>query len=463
MRRSASVLLIALLLAAARTSDAQASPLWAIGGDAAIGTELGARARVFRLPDHLLVVERDAPFLKLVTADGRVRQQIGRLGGGPGEFRQPTAAYFDSARREVLVVDGAAVRVSVFAVGDSLRYLRSLTSPEPSLEGICRLRGRLFGLVRNAPTMLREFRIDSDRLIVLRSFAEPKTLHPLASVPALRNEASGSLHCDERQGELVVISRTLGEVHRIDPEGRRHTVHPLPGFAVMSMVASGGAFAAEIRQGDIFDVVANVVPRADGLGVVVARGMQTPQGRRIIGYLTYSLAARPPANAPPVEAWGQVAVVRGGVVCVQEEPIPTLAMFAADRCPSRSVAVASTRRHPAAGRPPVRRGTTPTPAPTPRATASQNIASPAAMYHPAPNIQKPPSTPPPRPPTTCAIGGRRISDSVSRTASVQARAGRSSSSARKRPVDTISSEFLRNWLRESAGNEPNHPGPGRSL
>ncbi|WKW12819.1 hypothetical protein Strain138_002129 [Pseudogemmatithrix spongiicola] len=335
MRLTVSISLIAALSAAAINCEAQSAPNWVVGGEEGEGTELGARARVFRLPNHLLVVERDAPFLKLVTPEGRVRQQIGRLGGGPGEFRQPSAVYFDLTRREVLVVDGAAVRVSVYSLGDSLRFVRSLTAPEPSLEGVCLLRGRLFGLVRNSATMLREFAVEGDRLVVKRAFAEPRSLHPLSAIPALRNEASGSLHCDTRHGELVVVSRTLGEVHRIDPEGRRHDVYALPGFAVMTMVANGGGFAAEIRQGDTYDIVSNLVSLADNLGIVVARGRMTPQGRRTVGYLTYTLAARTSVAAPPLEAWGQVGAFGAQVVCLQEEPIPTLAMFSGRRCPSR--------------------------------------------------------------------------------------------------------------------------------
>lgn len=335
VRLTGIIALIAALSGAASDCGAQTSPSWVVGGDDGIGTELGARVRVFRVPNHLLIVERDAPFLKLVTPEGRVRQQIGRLGGGPGEFRQPSAVHYDSTRREVLVVDGAAVRVSVFALGDSLRFVQSLSAPEPSLEGVCTLRGRLFGLVRNSATMLREFAVEGERLIVKRAFAEPKSLHPLSAIPALRNEASGSLHCDPRQGELVVVSRTLGEVHRIDPDGRRHEVSPLPGFAVMTMVASGGGFAAELRQGDTYDVVSNVASLGEGLGIVVARARMTLQGRRVMGYLTYRLDGRSAVVAPPLEAWGEVAAFGAQVVCLQVEPIPTLAMFAGRRCPSR--------------------------------------------------------------------------------------------------------------------------------
>jgi hypothetical protein len=329
------ITLVAFLHIAAVACAAQAAPAWTIGGEDAVGTELGARLRAFQLPNHLLIIERDAPFLKLVTADGRIRQQLGRLGGGPGEFRQPSAAYFDSTRRELLVVDGAAVRVSVYSVGDSLRFLRSLAAPEPRLEGICILRGRLFGLVRNAPMMLREFTVEGDRLVVKRAFAEPKSLHPLAAIPALRNEASGSLICDERRGELIVVSRTLGEVHRIDTEGRRHTIAALPGFATISLVVRDGMFAAEIRHGDTLDGVSNVVSLTDEVAVVVSRETQTPQGRRLVGYRTYAIDAQPASSPPMLRAWAQVGAFGSQVVCLRDEPVPTLAMFATQRCPSR--------------------------------------------------------------------------------------------------------------------------------
>jgi hypothetical protein len=316
-------------------SAAQRSPTWTVGGDDAVGTEIGNRVRVFRLPNHLLLIERDAPFLKLVTADGRVRQQIGRLGGGPGEFRQPSSVYFDSTRRELFVADGAAVRVSVYALGDSLRFLRSLTAPEPSLEGLCRIRGRWFGLVRNSATMLREFDVEGDRFVVRRAFAEPKSLHPLSAVPAVRNEASGSLICDERRGELVVVSRTLGEVHRIDLEGQRHRIQALPGFAAMRWVVIDGMPSIELRGNDTYDHVLNVVPLAGDFLVAVARTTRAPEGVRIDGYRSYALGALAATTPPELEAWSKLAEFGAGVVCLREEPVPSLAMFEGRRCPAR--------------------------------------------------------------------------------------------------------------------------------
>lgn len=314
---------------------AQSAPIWSIGGEDAIGTEIGLRARVVQLPRHLLLIERDAPFLKLITPEGQVRQQLGRLGGGPAEFRQPSAAFFDATRGELYVVDGAAVRVSVYALRDSLRFVRSLAASEPGLEGLCMMRGRWFGLVRNAPTMLREFAVEGDRLVVRRSFAEPKSLHPLSAVPALRNEASGMLYCDDRAGELIVVSRTLGEVHRIDTEGTRHAVHAIPGFTAMPFGTRNGTFFSEIRQGSTFDIASAVAPVTGDVFVVVARRAVTPQGQRTVGYFTQPLSAAAANGSPTLEPWGHVAEFAAGAVCLREEPAPTLAMFPGGRCPSR--------------------------------------------------------------------------------------------------------------------------------
>lgn len=314
---------------------AQVAPVWTLGGEDGVGTDLGAQAQFVRLPAHLLVLERDAPFLKLATLDGRIRQQIGRFGGGPGEFRRPTAAYFDAARRELFVVDGVALRVSVYSVGDSLTFSRSLVAPEPGLEGMCVLRGRWFGLVRNSSTMLRELTVQKERVAVKRAFAEPKSLHPLASVPALRNEASGSLACDEQRGELLVLSHTLGEVHRIDPSGRRHTVHAIPGFIAMPFGTKDGMLFAEIRQGEAHDNVADVVAVPNDFVVVVARATATPQGRRIDGYFARSVGDQTVSGSPALGAWGLVGMIGAQALCKQEDPVPTLAMFSGPRCPSR--------------------------------------------------------------------------------------------------------------------------------
>lgn len=335
MRTIALVGLLSIAQAMVVDVVAQSSPIWTIGGEDAIGTELGNRVRTFQLPNHLLIIERDAPFLKLVTTDGRVRQQIGRLGGGPGEFRQPSMAYYDSTRRELLVVDGAAVRVSVYAIGDSLRFLRSLVAPEPRLEGLCLLRGKLFGLVSNAPTMLREFALEGERLVTRRAFAEPKSLHPLAAVPALRNQASGVLICDEREAELVVVSRNLGEVHRIDVDGRRHSVDSLPGFKPMTFTVIDGRLVAEFRHGDTYDRVFDVVSRSSNVNVVVDRVTRTSQGTRLDGYRSYSLSTLNAASPPSPETWVHVAAFGSQVVCLREEPVPTLAMFSGRRCPSQ--------------------------------------------------------------------------------------------------------------------------------
>lgn len=335
MKLVSIVLAITILQAVSIEAAPQSAPLWSIGGEDGVGTELGANARFVALPNHLLIIERDAPFLKLVTLDGRVRQQVGRLGGGPSEFRQPTDAYFDAARGELFVVDGAAVRVSVYALGDSIRFLRSLVAPEPGLVGLCSLRGRWFGLTRNAATMLREFGIEQDRLVVKRAFAEPKSRHPLAAIPALRNESSGALLCDERRGELIVISRVLGEVHRIDAEGRRHTVDTLPGFKAVPMVLRDGMLSAEFRNGDTWDQVTSAAPLASGFAITAVRKTRSPQVQGADGYLTYALAPVPTASPPPLAAWGLIAAFGSRVVCLRDEPAPTLAMFAGRSCPPR--------------------------------------------------------------------------------------------------------------------------------
>jgi hypothetical protein len=326
---------IALLAGTVVPCAAQVAPVWTIGGEDGVGTELGSKALVIRLPEHLLILERDAPFLKLATLDGRLRQQVGRFGGGPGEFRRPTAAFLDSTRRELFVVDGVALRVSVYAVGDSLSFSRALVAPEPGLEGICRLRGRWFGLVRNSSTMLRELTVEKDRLAVKRSFAEPKSLHPLAAIPALRNEASGSLTCDDRRGELIVVSHTLGEVHRIDADGRRHSVHAIPGFTVMPFGTKDGMLFAEIRQGEANDVVTDVVTVTSDVLVVVARATATPQGRRIDGYFVHAVGDQSASGPPALDRWAFVGEVTAGSLCMREDPAPMLALFTGRRCPPR--------------------------------------------------------------------------------------------------------------------------------
>jgi hypothetical protein len=323
-----------LTLATPLLLAAQPARRWIIGGENDAVTSIGRIDGVAAMPRRFVVLEADAPFLKVFDYAGKLVQTLGRAGGGPGEFRSPSGMAYDAARRRLLVVDPSNARVTVYQVGDTLAAPRLLTLPEIGIRSVCTLGGRLFALARNAPTILRELREDNGKLTVIASFGEPRTNHPLGTHPLVRTRASdGPLLCDEPRQRIIAASAPLGEVHVFDAQTRQQVTAPIPGFQRITMTVDANSMTMSVPP-DGFDTVRGLVLWDGAVQAVSERARRVPNDApESVGFALAAIGARGPGALGPRIRWRPLASTPNGSLCAQSEPAPTIALFPAGRCP----------------------------------------------------------------------------------------------------------------------------------
>lgn len=313
---------------------AQAAPRWLIGGEEDAVTQLGRVRGVVALSRSFVVLEADAPFLKVFDYSGRLLQTLGRSGSGPGEFRGPTSVSFDSRQQRLLVVDPSNARVTAYQVRDSLTAPRLLALDDNGIRSVCVLGTRMFGVARNAPTILRELREAGGKLTAVASFGEPRTNHPLGTHPLVRTRASdGPLMCDEQGNRLIVASSMLGEVHTFTAASRQQVTTPIPGFQRITMTVDNNSMTMVTPPAG-FDAVLGLVLWEGSVRAVTERTRAVPGDvPTSSGFAVAAIGARGPENLGPRTRWRPLAKTSSGALCTQSDPAPAIALFASGRCP----------------------------------------------------------------------------------------------------------------------------------
>jgi hypothetical protein len=322
----------ALLLAI--PASAQSRPVWVIGGENAVGSELGEYRKVAVLPRHIIVLERDAPFLKVFTHQGKLLQTLGRAGSGPSEYRSPFDIAYDSAQRRLLVVDPANRRVTSYPVGDTIGPPRLLGLENVSVRGTCMLRGKLYGIVRSAK-IITEMSEQGDQFLTASDFGEPRTNHPLGGHPLVGTRASdGPLFCDNASNRLIAASRLLGEIHIIDGISRAQQTTLIPSFRRIDMTVDNTSMTMSIPT-DGHDTLIDIVQFGDTLYGVLEL-VKRVEGRTMAppSYRTVVIDRNGPSRTLSMpKAWRPIALLGVRALCASAETVPTIALFDAARCP----------------------------------------------------------------------------------------------------------------------------------
>jgi hypothetical protein len=314
--------------------SAQSTPRWVVGGEDDAETQLGRIRGVVALPRGFVVLEADAPFLKVFDYSGRLLQTLGRNGRGPGEFRGPSSISFDARQQRLLVVDASNARVTSYQVRDSLTSPRFLTLEDIGVRSVCTIGPRMFGLARNAPTILRELREEDGRLRVLASFGEPRTNHQLGTHPLVRTRASdGPLLCDEAGNRVIAASTMLGEVHVFDVATRTQTSTLPDGFQRMTLTVDNNSMTmAPPANG--YDGIVGLAVWEGAVQVVTERSRALPgDGPVSLGFAVAPMSPRAPGAMGARTQWRPLAKTAAGALCSQNEPAPAIALFSAGRCP----------------------------------------------------------------------------------------------------------------------------------
>lgn len=329
-----SLLVTLLLVGLVADAVAQRVPRWIIGGEEDVGTQLGPYVDVVATPHLIVVLERDAPFLKVFSHDGKLLQRLGRGGAGPGEFGGPSGISYDTEGKRILVVDVANGRVLAYPVADTLLRPVLYRLERAGLRSICTSGSRIFGVVRNAPTIIRELQVRGDRLVQVAEFGEPRTAHKLGMHPLVRTRASdGPSLCRSDGRTLTVASRLLGETHTFDLSSHLQRTAPVPQFQPVGITVEADAMTISMPPGESQYLVDLVEWGRDVL-IVAERQLRPATGQaEPSGYRVSVLAGSTPGPLGAVRDWRPVALISTGALCARNDPAPTLGLFAGRECP----------------------------------------------------------------------------------------------------------------------------------
>lgn len=153
------IIAVVVLALCAKSARAQSSTARQRGWDADI---LEHPRRLLLIDARVLVLERGQPFLKVLSLDGRLLQSTGRRGGGPGEFQAPTALAYNRGRRELVVLDAASRRASVYSYRDTLVFQRTY-AVDVAAEDACYMGSRLFVMALEHNRLLHELQPQGQR------------------------------------------------------------------------------------------------------------------------------------------------------------------------------------------------------------------------------------------------------------------------------------------------------------
>jgi hypothetical protein len=325
------IIAVVVLALCAKSARAQSSTTPA-GSDADI---LEHPRRLLLIDARVLVLERGQPFLKVLSLDGRLLQSTGRRGGGPGEFQAPTALAYNRGRRELVVLDAASRRASVYSYRDTLVFQRTY-AVDVAAEDACYMGSRLFVMALEHNRLLHELQPQGQRMVSARHLVELRVEHPLRDYPLFREQAGqGVLFCDNTTQRAVMSSFSANAVHDMDLLRNEQLSFSLRDFTPLDFAAiQGGGLRQSIPSSGEFDETVAVVSTPTGPRVVL--GHATLEYRGAGDYAYYREIPLGPRGAQgPARrtAWQQVGLSGGAVVCFRSNPAPTLRTFRSSRCP----------------------------------------------------------------------------------------------------------------------------------
>jgi hypothetical protein len=303
-----------------------------IGGEHGLGTDFGEIRDVAILPGHIVVLDKNAPHLRVFDLTGRLLQTTGRNGAGPGEFAFPFSVAYDAVKKLVYVTDPANSRVVEYNVeADTLRLARSLFTNVTNLRDICFIRNRIFAISASRSHLLDELAISDDRLVPLATLGKPQSRHPLGQHPLVAWRASdGPLLCDEGGERIWVSSRLLGEVHRVELASGAQTMIPIAGFQPIRLTTgAGGRLTMSTPEAGFYNEIVSMILDVSTTKVVVGRRT----GDSMTQFEVFSVGEAGGLEMRARSSWRQVGTLAGNVVCVVNDPYPTLSLFKGRACP----------------------------------------------------------------------------------------------------------------------------------
>ncbi len=326
--------LLALILIASAPAESQSAPLAVIGGEDALGAELGNFMGALVANDHIIVLERDAPFVRVFDMRGTQVQALGRAGNGPGEFRAPTSLTWEERTGRLLVLDPSNARLTTYLLADSLAAPTFHILEKVSIRKLCTMNGKTFGLDRSGQQLVHELDVTGSRIAIVRSFGVRRAQHHLGAHPLVATRVSdGPFICAPRLNAVVLASRMLGEVNVVSVDDEQQRTLPVPAFRAIDLrIEDGGSTLSQSVPERGMDLIDNLIDAVDGFRVIVGQWTRVPSsspapaGYRTLRYVDGRLDS-PQARRSMLVGWGKESVV-----CAIMDPVPTIMVFQGATC-----------------------------------------------------------------------------------------------------------------------------------
>jgi hypothetical protein len=195
------------------------TPLRTIGDERSFAT-IDA---VERVASGVAVLDASSATVSLYDDAGRLLDQVGRKGRGPGEFMFPVAMAADSSGH-LLILDRGNQRLTVLdSRARPLQLIREVRLPfVPGT--MCVARGKVFVSGTHAGRMIHV--VSSDGTIV-RSFASEPVADPLRAALT----AMGRMACSQSVGAVAIAALTLRRMHVYSLDGWLVRTDSIPDFS----------------------------------------------------------------------------------------------------------------------------------------------------------------------------------------------------------------------------------------
>lgn len=249
------------------------------GGEADRGVALEKPQDMMLTRSGVVVVESGAPYLRLLSSSGRLLHSGVKAGSGPGEVRHISAVSVSPARDALLVFDPALRRVSRFRVTDSIALMDAHSVPL-EVDAACLLGGTLWASgVHDTQGIVHRLSIRDGQYVVAQSLGTYKVGHPLQGNRLFwQHVVASRMLCNEAKNQIVVASRQLGVLQRINIATGAVSMVRVPGFEPLHFAMEGQSMVVQRGPQGVSDEILYVTEQPNGYRVIVGRTDKTHRG-----------------------------------------------------------------------------------------------------------------------------------------------------------------------------------------
>lgn len=189
---------------------------------------------------RLFILDAMKHRLTMFSSAGRLLNQTGREGSGPGEFTMPTALAI--LNRDVYILDSGRSRIVAFRIGSRSLTLDGEIPLKMAAYDLCAMKGHLYVLGLSKRELVHEITPSG---FLVRSFAKPHSGPHFLSMML----AQGHIACDPLGGRVTILSSVLPMVRSYSSHGVPLWVNSLKDFHATRITLAGSGVEYEAVHG----------------------------------------------------------------------------------------------------------------------------------------------------------------------------------------------------------------------